>query len=130
MSIDFSQDYEAPLVTSSFTPKDEGEFSLRPKRLVEYNGQEKVKERVQQGQTLMNQLMAMQQQLTELAMLVAAERGMPVNGGAPAEGGKAPTPPGGDTGKSMGSAATDAQKANMTSYGMKLAANAKPDMNA
>ena len=44
MSIDFSQDYEAPLVTSSFTPKDEGEFSLRPKRLVEYNGQEKVKE--------------------------------------------------------------------------------------
>ena len=44
MSIDFSQDYEAPLVTGSFTPKDEGEFSLRPKRLVEYNGQEKVKE--------------------------------------------------------------------------------------
>ena len=44
MSIDFSQDYEAPLVTTSFTPADESEFSLRPKRLMEYNGQEKVKE--------------------------------------------------------------------------------------
>ena len=44
MSIDFSQEYEAPLVTTSFTASDEGEFSLRPKRLNEYNGQEKVKE--------------------------------------------------------------------------------------
>ena len=44
MSIDFSQDYEAPLVTTSFTPADESEFSLRPKRLTEYHGQEKVKE--------------------------------------------------------------------------------------
>ena len=44
MSIDFSQDFEAPIVTTSYTAKDEGEFSLRPKRLSEYNGQEKVKE--------------------------------------------------------------------------------------
>ena len=44
MSIDFSQDFEAPIVTTSYTAKDEGEFTLRPKRLSEYNGQEKVKE--------------------------------------------------------------------------------------
>ncbi len=44
MSIDFSQDYEAPIVTTSFTPNDENEYSLRPKHLYEYNGQEKVKE--------------------------------------------------------------------------------------
>ena len=44
MSIDFSLDYEAPIVTTSFTPNDESEYSLRPKRLYEYNGQEKVKE--------------------------------------------------------------------------------------
>ena len=44
MSIDFSQDFDAPIVTTGFTPNDEGEFSLRPKRLIEYNGQEKVKE--------------------------------------------------------------------------------------
>ncbi len=44
MSIDFSQDPGAPLITTGFTPADEQEYSLRPKRLSEYNGQEKVKE--------------------------------------------------------------------------------------
>lgn len=44
MSIDFSQNYEAPVVTASITPMDEGEFSLRPKTLRDYTGQEKAKE--------------------------------------------------------------------------------------
>ena len=44
MSIDFSQEMESPIVTTSFTSSDEGEFTLRPKHLNEYNGQEKVKE--------------------------------------------------------------------------------------
>ena len=49
MSIDFSnQEYEGeslePLVTTSLTPGDEGELSLRPKRLEEYIGQTKAKE--------------------------------------------------------------------------------------
>ena len=44
MSIDFSQDYEAPVVTASVTPLDKGEFSLRPKTLRDYTGQEKAKE--------------------------------------------------------------------------------------
>ena len=48
MSIDFShdeygaEDYE-PLVTTSLTREDEGEYSLRPKTLREYIGQEKAK---------------------------------------------------------------------------------------
>lgn len=44
MSIDFSQNYDAPLVTTSMTPLDESEFSLRPKTLEDYTGQEKAKE--------------------------------------------------------------------------------------
>ena len=44
MSIDFSQNYEAPIVTSSLTPLDETEFTLRPKTLRDYTGQEKAKE--------------------------------------------------------------------------------------
>lgn len=44
MSIDFSQDYEAPIVTSSITPMDEGELTLRPKTLQDYTGQEQAKE--------------------------------------------------------------------------------------
>ncbi len=44
MSIDFTQDFEAPMVTTSLTPMDEGEVSLRPKMLHDYTGQEKAKE--------------------------------------------------------------------------------------
>ena len=44
MSIDYSGELEAPLVTTSLTPQDEGENSLRPKRLADYTGQEKAKD--------------------------------------------------------------------------------------
>ena len=44
MSIDFSQDYEAPIGTAGITPMDEGELSLRPRRLADYTGQEKAKQ--------------------------------------------------------------------------------------
>ena len=43
MSLDFSQEFEAPLVTTSLTPMDDGELSLRPKFLSDYTGQEKAK---------------------------------------------------------------------------------------
>ena len=48
MSIDFSNTEFAeenlePLVTTSLTSADEGEYSLRPKTLREYIGQEKAK---------------------------------------------------------------------------------------
>ena len=43
MSLDFSQQYDAPIVTTSLTPQDEGEISLRPKLLADYTGQEKAK---------------------------------------------------------------------------------------
>ena len=43
MSIDYSGEFEAPLVTTSLTPQDEGEVSLRPKTLSDYTGQEKAK---------------------------------------------------------------------------------------
>ncbi len=42
MSIDYNGE-SASLVTSSLTPQDEGEFSLRPKFLDDYLGQEKAK---------------------------------------------------------------------------------------
>ena len=43
MSIEYSGEMQAPLVTTSLTPQDEGEFSLRPKMLSDYTGQEKAK---------------------------------------------------------------------------------------
>ncbi len=43
MSLDFSKELDAPLTTSSVTPLDDGEFSLRPRTLADYTGQEKAK---------------------------------------------------------------------------------------
>ena len=43
MSIDYTASFDAPLVTTSLTPQDEGEFSLRPRTLADYTGQEKAK---------------------------------------------------------------------------------------
>ena len=43
MSLEFSEQFDAPLVTTSVTPLDEGEFSLRPRSLMDYTGQEKAK---------------------------------------------------------------------------------------
>ena len=50
MSIDFSSaefETEPPLITTSHTPDDENEGSLRPKSLAEYIGQKKAKENLQ-----------------------------------------------------------------------------------
>ena len=45
MSIDYSmEEVHEPLMTTSFTPEDDGEGSLRPKSLSEYIGQQKAKE--------------------------------------------------------------------------------------
>lgn len=104
------------------------EQSMTALELMDFDGQEKVKDKVEQGQTLMNQLMMLQQQLTELATLVAAERGMKVEGKPQAKGGGSIAPPRAPEGKSMGQAQGDAQKATMTDYGQRLAARAKPDM--
>lgn len=43
MSIDYSAEFEEPIVSSSLIQMDEGEISLRPKQLEDYTGQEKVK---------------------------------------------------------------------------------------
>lgn len=43
MSLDFSHEFDAPLVAKSLTPMDDGEVSLRPKYLSDYTGQEKAK---------------------------------------------------------------------------------------
>lgn len=87
--------------------------------LMDFDGIEAVKEKVQQGQTLMN----MVNQLTqELAMLKNA-MGIGVPNGA------AMPVPNVQNGGSMGQAQKDAQQATMTDYGARLASRANPDMN-
>ena len=104
--------------------------SLTALELMDFDGKEKVRDKVQEGQTLMNQLMQMQQTMLQMAAEIYALTGRDVlglqQGGQ--EGAQNPAPAPG--GASMGQAQKDAQAATMTDYGQRLAAHAKPDMEA
>lgn len=107
------------------------EQSLTALDLMDFDGEEKVKEKVQQGQTLLNQMMAMQQQMNKLGLIVYKLTGQDVLGLTQGQG--APPPQvgreGHTDGRSMGRAQKNAQGETMTSYGERLAARAKPDMD-
>ena len=107
------------------------EQSLTALDLMDFDGQEKVKEKVQQGQTLMNQMMMMQDQMNKMGLIIYKLTGNDVLGLADGMGapGAQIAREGAPEGKSMGGDVTEAGKANMTSYGERLAARAKPDMN-
>lgn len=100
------------------------EQSLGLLEMMDFDGKEKVKDRVEQGQTLLNMMMQMQQELMKLRLIVSATYGVqpPTGGqsGAGAQGAQS-------QGKSMGSAITDAQKPQ-PAYGERLAENAVPDV--
>ena len=93
--------------------------SLVALELMDFDGEEKVKEQVQQGQTLLNTVNQLMQELNLLKSMV----GIPMQGG---EG--QPMPNAAPSG--MGSAIVDSQKAGMTDYGARLAARAKPNMDS
>ena len=100
--------------------------------LMDFDGEEKVKDKVQQGMTLMNQMASMQQNMNKMGMIIYQLTGKDVLGLTEGMGAPGPqvamTPQA--SGKSMGSAATDAEKETMTAYGQRLAAHAKPDMES
>ena len=98
------------------------EQAMTALELMDFDGIEKVKAKVQQGQTLMNMV---NQLMQEVAMLKGA-MGIPAQGGTP-NGAVQPTPDVKPSG--MGQAQKNAQKATMTSYGERLAERATPDMN-
>ena len=108
--------------------------SLTALDLMEFDGIEKVRDKVQQGQTMLNQLMMMQEQMNKLGMIVYQLTGQDVVGLAQggvqvAQGGVQPR---GDitSGKtdSLARANEEGKKATQTSYGERLAARARPSM--
>lgn len=120
------------MYTMGFFNPQLAEQTMTALELMDFDGKEKVKDKVQQGQTLMNQMAMMQDQMNKMGMIIYQLTGNDVlglteGGGAP---GAAVGREGSAGGKSMGSAATDAEKATMTAYGQRLAANAKPNMEA
>lgn len=101
------------------------EQSLTALELMDFDGEEKVKDKVQQGQTLMNQMAQMQMQMQNIAALLYQKTGIDVMGMSQ----QSTVQPQASGGRTMASAQKDAQTSTMTSYGEKLAARAKPDMN-
>ena len=97
------------------------EQSLTALELMDFEGIEGVKEKVQQGQTLLNMVNQLSQELLMLKKILGI-------GEPPPQGGA--TPPPAPSGRSMGDAQADATKATMTDYGARLASRANPDMNA
>lgn len=95
------------------------EQSMTALEVMDFDGIEAVKERVQQGQTLMN----MVNQLTQELAMIKGALGM----GAP--NGVATPAPNAKSGGGMGQAQKRAQTETMTSYGERLAQRATPDMN-
>ncbi len=105
--------------------------SLTLLEMMDFEGKEKVKDKVQQGQTLMQQLMIMQQQLAQLTAMLGLQQGAaPAEGGQSTGGGQQQQPHArAKSGvESMGSAVADSQKAPMTDYGKRLAQNAIPSV--
>lgn len=95
------------------------EQSMTALELMDFDGIEAVKDKVQQGQTLMNVVNQLMQEVELLkgAMGIGTPNGMAT-----------PTP-NASSGGGMGQAQKQAQTANMTSYGERLAKRANPDMN-
>lgn len=83
--------------------------------MMEFEGIEKVRDRIEQNQTLYEQVQMLSQQLAQFTgMLMPIQQGMPT-----------PQP----QGNSIGRAQKEAQMGSMTDYGRRLAENAVPDMN-
>ena len=103
--------------------------------MMEFEGIEKVREQVRQGQTLLNVVMQMNQRMDQMAMIIQQTTGKDMGIGM-AQPGQQPQQPqqrgGGQSaggGNTMASKARNANKANMTSYGQKLAARSSTDVN-
>ena len=95
------------------------EQSMTALELMEFDGIEAVKEKVQNGQTLMNMVNQMAQELALLKDMI----------GVNTPNGVATPTPNAQSGGGMGQAQKEAQTANMTSYGERLAQRANPDMS-
>lgn len=98
--------------------------------MMDFEGKDKVVEYVQQGQTLLNICQKMSQQMDKMAAIIQATTGTPMGAEVPAEDGSAPPPANGGASGGIADKAVKAGKANMTSYGQRLAARSSPSMNA
>lgn len=117
-----------------FNP-ERAQEALGALEMMEFEGIDKVREQVQQGQTLLNICQQMSRQMDQMALLLQTltgkdmgVAGTPQSGGS-ANGGATPSGAAVGGGNSLASAVAQAQTP-MTDYGTRLAARSTPNMNA
>lgn len=97
--------------------------------MMDFEGIDKVRDKVQQGQTLLNICQQMSQQMDQMAMIIQSLTGKDMGVGMPVnESRNTPIKSAGSGG--VAKSAVDAQKQPMTDYGTRLAQRSKPDMGA
>lgn len=117
-----------------FNP-ERAQEALGALEMMEFEGIDKVREQVQQGQTLLNICQQMSQQMDQMALLLQALTGKDMGVGAEpqgsgnSQGGSRPAGRSAGGGSGLASAVTQAQTP-MTDYGTRLAARSIPNMNA
>lgn len=120
------------LYQRGFFNPEKAQETLSALEMMEFEGADKVRENVRQGQTLLNLCQQMSQQMAQMAALLQQLGGgqlAPVErAGQGTPGGEQENQPG-VQGGSMGEKATQAQTRNMTSYGQKLAKRSAPSMD-
>lgn len=116
------------LYAAGFFNPERAQEALCALEMMEFEGIEKVKERVQEGQTLMNMVTQMAQQMNQMALIIQNLTGQDMGAAEqPAQGQTQPTQQPAK-GKSIDAKAADAQTP-MTAYGESLAKRSSPDMN-
>lgn len=118
------------LYAAGFFNPERAQEAMGALEMMEFEGIDKVKERVQQGQTLMNICQQLSQQLDQMALIVQSLTGRDMGIGQPAA-----APSGQDVSvpenkeKTMGERMTQAQTP-MTDYGTRLAKRSTPNMDS
>ena len=103
--------------------------------MMEFEGIDKVREQVRQGQTLLNVCQQLSQQLDQMALIIQSITGRDMSGGEAAQdggnagGGSQAVPSSDGGGSGLASAVMEAQTP-MTDYGTRLAERSRPDMSA
>ena len=120
-----------------FNP-ERAQEALGALEMMDFEGIDKVKEQASQGQTLLNVVQQMSQQMQQMAQIISQFTGTPMGGEAqaPEAGGAAPAPVnvGAETDSAPGAqnkVASGVMQAQtpMTSYGQRLAKRSSPNMD-
>lgn len=111
----------------AFNPERATEASIMLD-MMEFEGVDTIKEKVAQGQTLMNMMQQMAQQMDQMAALLQMSTGRPANP-APEQSQEQQSGTQKVAADTIGRAAKAAQQTTMTSYGQRLAERAGANMN-